>query len=117
VSHPRLQTCPGAAHLADQCGLPGIERGAIRRHFEQGQVDRSLLNGRTAAASCGGEEALLGVEDPLRGLQGGARDGVDGRPVDPPQRLRFLDVVSRCGQANGAAIEYLIDQQIDQRPA
>ena len=34
-------------------------------------------------------EALLGVEDPLRGVEVGAGHGVDRRPVVPPQRLRF----------------------------
>jgi hypothetical protein len=47
----------------------------------------------------------------LRRVEGGAGEGVDRRPVDPPQRLRFLDVVGRCGQGNRPAIEHLIDQQ------
>ena len=68
----------------------------------------------TAAASGGGDETGLGVEDPLRCVQVGAGDGVDRRPVDPPQRLRFVDVVSRCGQGNRPAIEHLIDQQVHQ---
>ena len=42
-----LQTCPGGAHLADQCGLPSIECGAVRRHLQQGQIHRRLLDGRT----------------------------------------------------------------------
>ena len=46
----------------------------------------------------GGDEALLGVEDALRGVEVGAGDGVDRRPVDPPQRVRFLDAVRWCGQ-------------------
>jgi hypothetical protein len=41
--------------------------------------------------------------------------GVDRRPVDPPQRIRLLDVVTRRGQGNTPAIEHLIDQQIDER--
>jgi hypothetical protein len=50
----------------------------------------------------------------LRRVEGGAGEGVDRRPVDPPQHLRFLDVVSRCDEGYGAAIKYLIDQQINQ---
>jgi hypothetical protein len=45
-------------------------------------------------------------------VEGGASHGVDRGPVDPPQRLRFLDVVSRCDEGDGAAIEDLIDQQV-----
>jgi hypothetical protein len=43
-----------------------------------------VLDGRTAALSGSGEEALFGVEDPLRGVEGGAGDGVDRGPVGPP---------------------------------
>ena len=95
-------------------GLPSIECGAVRRHLQQGQVDRRLLDGRTAATSRRGDETGLGVEDPLRRVEGGAGDGVDRRPVDPPQHLRFLDVVSRCGEGNRSAIEHLIDEQVHQ---
>ena len=102
------------AHLPDQCGLPSIECGAVRRHLEHGQIHHSRINGRTAALSSRGEETQLSVEDPLRRVEVGAGDGVDRRPVDPPQRLRFLDVVSRCGQGNTPAIEHLIDQQVHQ---
>ncbi len=56
----------------------------------------------------------LGVEDPLRGVEVGAGDGVDRRPVDPPQHLRFLDAVVRRGQGNRSTIEHLIDQQVHQ---
>jgi hypothetical protein len=94
--------------------LPSIECNAVRRHFEQGQVDRCLLDRRTVALSGGGDEAGLGVEDPLRCVEVGAGDGVDRRPVDPPQRLRLLDAVSRCGQGNRSAIEHLLDQQLYQ---
>ena len=64
-----------------------------------------------------GDQALLGVEDPLRGVEVGAGDGVDRRPVDPPQHLRFLDAVVRRGQGNRPAIEHLIDQQVYQGAA
>ena len=62
---------------------------------------RSTATWSTAAvaSSGGGDEAPLGVEDPLRGVQVGAGDGVDRRPVDPPQHLRFLDVVSGATRA------------------
>jgi len=81
--------------MPDQGRLPGIEGAPVRRHFEQGQVDRRPLNRRAAATCCGSEEALLGVEDPLRGVEGGADDSVDRRAVDTPQLLRFLDAVVR----------------------
>ena len=99
----QLQPCPGGAHLADQCRLPSIQCSAVRRHLQQGQIDRRSVDGCTVASSGGGDEALFGVEDPLRGVEVGAGDGVDRRSVDPPQRLRFLDVVSRCepGQRTG----------------
>ncbi len=105
---------PGGAHLADQCRLPSIECSAVRGHFQQGQIHRRRIDGRTAATSGGGDEALLGVEDPLRGVQVGAGHGVDRRAVEPPQRLRFLDAVVRCGQGNRSAIEHLIDEQVHQ---
>ena len=57
-----------------------------------------LVDDRSVAAAGGGEEALLGVEDALRGVEVGAGDGVDRRPVDPPQRARFFDAVRWCGQ-------------------
>jgi hypothetical protein len=110
-----LQTRPRRAHLADHCGLPSIQCSAVRRHFEQGQIHRRLLDGRTATTSRRRDETGLGVEDPLRGVEVGASDRVDRRPVDPPQRIRFLDVVGRCGQGNRPTIEHLIDQQIQQR--
>jgi hypothetical protein len=62
-----------------------------------------------------GDEALFGVEDPLQGVKLGAGGGVDRGAVDPPQHLRFLDAVVRCGQGNRPTIEHLIDQQIHQR--
>ena len=75
----------------------------------------ACVDGRTAATSRRGDEAGLGVEDPLRGVEVGAGDGVDRRPVDPPQHLRFLDAVARRGQGNRSTIEHLIDQQVHQR--
>ena len=72
---------------------------------------RCWRDGWSVASSGCGEEALLGVEDPLRGVEVGTGDGVDRRPVDPPQRLRFLDVLM-CSEGDGAAIKDLIDQQV-----
>jgi hypothetical protein len=89
--------------------LPSIECGAVRRHFEQGQVDRRLLDGRTVMTSRRDEEAQLGVEDSRGRVEGGACDGVDRGPVDPPQRLRLIDGVVRRGQGNTPAIKDLID--------
>jgi hypothetical protein len=60
-------------------------------------------------SSGGGDEAMFGVEDPPRGVAVRAGHRVDRGPVDPSQRLRFLDVVGRCGEGNGATVEYLID--------
>ena len=92
-----------------------IQCGAVRRQFEQGQIHRRLLDRRTVAASRRDDEPGLGVEDSRGREEGGAGDGVDRRPVDPPQHLRFRDVVSRCGQGNRPTIEHLIDQQVYQR--
>jgi hypothetical protein len=47
-------------------------------------------------------------------MESGAGHRIDRRAVDPPQRLRFLDVVSRRDEGNGPATEHLIDQQIHQ---
>ena len=68
----------------------------------------------TAATSRRSDETGLGVEDPLRGVEVGPGDGVDRRPVEPPQHLRLLDAVNRYGQGNRPAIEHLIDQQVHQ---
>jgi hypothetical protein len=49
--------------VADQCGLPSINGGPVRRHPQQGQIHRRLVDGRTAAAPRRGDEAALGVEN------------------------------------------------------
>ena len=41
----QLQTSPGGAHLPDQGRLPSIEGGAVRRHLQQRQIHRRLLDG------------------------------------------------------------------------
>jgi len=51
----------------------------------------------------------------LSTYRGSAPDGVDRRPVDPPQGIRFLDLVSWREEGNGPAVEHLIDQQLHQR--
>ena len=58
----------------------------------------TTLRSRTVADAGGGEEALLGVEDPLGSVEVGTRDGVDRRAVDPAQRVWFFDAVWWCGQ-------------------
>ena len=110
-----LQPSPGGAHLADQEGLPSIEGVPVRRDFEQGQIDRLLLDSHTVVTSGRVDETALGVEDSLRGVQVGAGDGVNRGAVDAPQHLRFLDAVMRHGQGNRPMIEHLIDQQVHER--
>ena len=36
---------PERAHLADQCRLPSIECGAVRRHLQQREIHRHLVDG------------------------------------------------------------------------
>ena len=60
------------------------------------------------------DQAPFRVQDPLGRVEVGAGDGVDRRPVESPQHLRFLDAVMRRGQGNRSAIEHLIDQQVHQ---
>ena len=105
---------PASAHLQNQGRLPRIECSPVRRHFQQGQIHRRLLDGRTVALSRRGEQALFSVADAPRGVQLRAGHGIDRRAVDPPQRLRFLDAVTRRGEGNRPAIEHLIDQQVHQ---
>jgi hypothetical protein len=78
--------------------LPGIQGGAVRRHLQQSQIHPRLLDDRSVDTSRGGEEALLGVQDALGGVKVGAGDGINRRPIDPPQRARFFDAVWWCGQ-------------------
>ena len=67
---------------------------------------------RSVAAAGGGDETLLGVEDPLRCVEVGAGDGVDRRPVGSPQGLRFLDAISWCGEETDRVLEHLIDEEV-----
>ena len=70
---------------------------------------------RSVADAGDGDEALLGVEDALGGVEVGAGDGVNRRPVDPPQRARFFDAVRWCGQGYRSVLEDLINEEIHQR--
>jgi hypothetical protein len=94
----QLQPETGGAHLPDQRGLSSIEGGAVRRHFQQGQIHCRLIDHCSVAAAGDGEEALLGVEDALGGVQLGAGDAVNRGSVGPPQRVWFCDAVRWCGQ-------------------
>jgi len=59
------------------------------------------------------QRAAVRHQGPVASCRRRVGDGVDRQPVDPPQRSGFRDVVSRCGEGNTAAIEHLIDQQVD----
>jgi len=61
----------------------------------------------------GGEDALLGVEDPLGGVAVGAGDRVDRRPVSPPQRVRFLDPVGRRFEGDRSVLQDFRDEEVD----
>jgi hypothetical protein len=105
----QLHTGTRCAHLPDQCRLPGIQGGAVRRHLQQRQLHPRLIDHCPIAASRGGNEPLLGVEDPMRCIEIGPSHGVDRGSVCAPQRVWVLDVVSRCAQCDRAAIQHLID--------
>ena len=49
--------------MPDQGGLPRIEGGAVRGHFQQGKIDDDAVDDRSAADAGERDEALLGVED------------------------------------------------------
>jgi hypothetical protein len=69
-----------------------------RTTWKQGKIDDGAVDDGSVASTGGREEALLGVEDALGGVEVGTGDGVYRRPVDPPQRARFFDAVRWCGQ-------------------
>jgi hypothetical protein len=62
----------------------------------------------------GGNEPLLGIEDPLRGVEIRPGHGVGRGSVRAPQRLRFLDAVTWCDECHRPAIQHLFDQQVHQ---
>ena len=96
--------------VRDACPTSRALPAAISSNAESTAVSSTA----DPSSSGGGEEALFGIEDPLRGIEVGAGDGIDRRPVHPTQHLGFLDAVVRCGQGNRSMIEYLIDQQVHQ---
>ena len=102
------QTSPRCAHLPDQVTPAWAECALFAAISEQGQVDRRL-NRRTAATCCCGEEALLGVEDPLRGVEA-APATVAPTSRRPAATLR----VPRCRRAAGPGQP--IDDRAPHRP-
>jgi hypothetical protein len=84
--------------LADHRGLPSIEGGAVRRHFQQGKIDDVVVEDCSVPAAGDGDDALLGVEDALGGVEAGASHCVYRRSVDSMQRARFFHAVSWSGQ-------------------
>jgi len=78
--------------------LSRIQGGAVCGHLQHGKINDAAVEDRSVANAGDGEDALLGVEDALRGVLVGAGEGVHGRPVDPPQRAGFFDAVWCCGQ-------------------
>ena len=111
----QLHPCPGGAHLPDQSCLSGVEGGAVRRQLQQRQVNRRCVDDYSVVLAGGGDEALFGVDDPLRGVAVGAGDGVDRRPVGPPQLGGLLDAIHRRGQGDRALIKNFGDEEVDQR--
>jgi hypothetical protein len=69
------------------------------------------------AAAGGGNEPLLGIEDPLRCVRVGAGHGVDRRAGGTPQDLGFLDAVAWYDKGDRSMIQHLIDEQVHQRLA
>ena len=101
----QLTRAPEVHICADQGCLPGIKRGAVRRHFQQRQLHGGCVDSRPIVSAGGGEDALFGVEDPLGGVAVGAGDGVDRRPVGPPQLVRFLDPVRRRFEGDRSVVQ------------
>ena len=73
--------------------MPGVQGGAVRGHFQQGKIDDGAVEDRSVADAGDGDEALLGGQDALGGVEVGAGDRVNRGSVDPPQRARFFDAV------------------------
>jgi hypothetical protein len=114
-SRVKVSAIPASSMITSVGGpIAAAESGSApwsRDHMSLARVSvwMPVCSARTAAAAADGarptatsrrrNETGLGVEDPRRGVQLCAGDGVDRRRVDPPQRLRFGDIVSRCGRA------------------
>jgi hypothetical protein len=46
--------------------------------------------------------------------RGGHQHGVDRGSVRAPQRIRFIDAVTWCGECHRPSIQHLIDQEVHQ---
>ena len=109
-----LQPGTRGGHLADQRGLSGVQGDAVGGRLQQRQVDRGVVDGVPVAAAGGGDQALLGGEDPRRGEQVGAGDGVDRGAVGPPQQLAARDRRRGRARADRPAVQHLVDEQVDE---
>jgi hypothetical protein len=76
----------------------GVEGDPVGGAFQQGHIDRRLGDGVPVAQSCRGHQVLLGLQDPGRGEQLGAGDGVDAGTVRATQQFGFDDVRLGSGQ-------------------
>ena len=77
---------------------PGSRAVPFAAISSRGQINHGAVEDGSVAAAGDGDEALLGVEYALGGVEVGAGDGVNRGPVDPPQRFGFFDAVRWCGQ-------------------
>jgi hypothetical protein len=89
-------------------------RSVLFAAIKQSQIHRRLIDHCPVAAAGGGNEALLGVEDPLRGVEVGTGHLVDRGAVGTPQHLRLVDAVTRRDKGHRPTIQHLVDQQIHQ---
>ena len=70
------------------CRLPGVQHDAAGGGLGQPEVDRDRVERPSVGPVRGGQEALLGGEDPGRGVLVAAGDGEHRRPVGPAQMIR-----------------------------
>ena len=89
---PEVHICRTSAAWPASNAVPLAAISSSARSTADSSTDGAVV------ASGGGDQALLGVEDALGGVQVGAGDGVDRGAVDPPQHLRLLDAVIRRRQ-------------------
>jgi hypothetical protein len=94
---------------------PGSSAVPLAAHLQQGKINSGAVDDRSVADAGGGDEAMLGIQDPPRGVEVGAGEGVNRRPVDPPQRIWFFDAVRWRGQGYGPVLKDLINEEIHQR--